>query len=284
MDFKLNDKFSSLNKLELQIANYSKKKHVVLHKREARTLEAALREKKLSLDRIKNKDLKYYQVKYACIFGGRNNFKARGEGSRKTKTSQRGCPFFIQIRLSDDGHHLVVTKIHDAHANHEIDGKEYQFLPKVRKLEDDDRAHVFELMAIGLNKKIIQQKMSSTTGKRVTMKDLSNIENRHKNTQHKTKNDLSACVEELRQKYHCSVDVSVDTEDNFCGLFVQDVQMRETFSAYPEILFLDATYKLLELHFPVYLFVVEDANGEAEDIHRYNFPLEDSLGWKPLSH
>ena len=57
MDFKVNDKFSSLNESELQIANYSKKKHVVLHKREARTLEAALRQKKLSLDRIKNKDL-----------------------------------------------------------------------------------------------------------------------------------------------------------------------------------------------------------------------------------
>ena len=40
--------------------------------------------------------------------------------------------------------------------------------------------------------------------------------------------------------------------------------MRSTFHVYPEIAFLDATYKLLELKFPVYLFVVEDANEEGE--------------------
>ena len=42
--------------------------------------------------------------------------------------------------------------------------------------------------------------------------------------------------------------------------------MRETFTAFPEILFLDATYKLLDLQFPVYLFVCEDSNGASEII------------------
>ena len=57
--------------------------------------------------------------------------------------------------------------------------------------------------------------------------------------------------------------------------------MRSTFSVYPEILFLDATYKLLELKFPVYLFVVEDANGEAEVVGLGSLVHEDaeSLGW-----
>lgn len=44
----------------------------------------------------------------------------------------------------------------------------------------------------------------------------------------------------------------------------QDEQMRMCFDSYPEILFVDATYKLLELRFPVYILLVEDGNGQSE--------------------
>ena len=78
---------------------------------------------------------------------------------------------------------------------------------------------------------------------------------------HTTKNDLNECVAFLRSKHNCSVDILADENDIFCGIFIQDPEMRETFAAFPEILFLDATYKLLELSYPVYLFLCEDSNG-----------------------
>ena len=40
--------------------------------------------------------------------------------------------------------------------------------------------------------------------------------------------------------------------------------MKKCLKAYSEIFFLDATYKLLELRLPVYLFMVEDSMGETE--------------------
>ena len=40
--------------------------------------------------------------------------------------------------------------------------------------------------------------------------------------------------------------------------------MKQVFSAYPELLCIDATYKLLELRFPLYLMLVEDGNGSSE--------------------
>ena len=40
--------------------------------------------------------------------------------------------------------------------------------------------------------------------------------------------------------------------------------MKDIFSSYPEILFIDATYKLLEIRFPVYLLLIEDGNGQSE--------------------
>ena len=40
--------------------------------------------------------------------------------------------------------------------------------------------------------------------------------------------------------------------------------MNEIFVSYPEVLCIDATYKLLELRFPVYLMLIEDGNGQSE--------------------
>ena len=282
MALKVGDKFSSYEDVESAIRIFSKENTVDLHKRDSRTLGAAVRQKRITEDRgVKNGALKYYQIKYACIFGGRDNYKARGQGSRKTKTFQCGCPYSIELLLTDDGYHLEIKSFNREHKNHKDDGQGYAYLPKSRKLNEEDRAHVTGLIAIGANKKLIQKQMSTSTGKSITMKDLSNIENRYKNNRHQTKNDIAYCVEKLRNEHKCYVDLSVDSEDTFCVFFAQDELMRSTFEVYPEIIFLDATYKLLELKFPVYLFVVEDANGEGEIVGLGSLVHEDaeSLEW-----
>ena len=40
--------------------------------------------------------------------------------------------------------------------------------------------------------------------------------------------------------------------------------MKEDFQSYPEIIFIDATYKLTKLRLPVHIFLVEDSMGESE--------------------
>ncbi len=58
-----------------------------------------------------------------------------------------------------------------------------------------------------------------------------------------------------------NVEVFADEDKYFKGLFFQDKQMLEAFRAYPELVCLDATYKLLDLRLPIYLLLVEDSNG-----------------------
>ena len=62
----------------------------------------------------------------------------------------------------------------------------------------------------------------------------------------------------------------------FKGLFFQDKYMRQDFQAYLELLFLDATYKLLDLRLPFYLMLVEDSNGESEIVSVCILTSEDS--------
>ena len=50
----------------------------------------------------------------------------------------------------------------------------------------------------------------------------------------------------------------------FWGIYFQDEEMKKMFSSYPELVCIDATYKLLELRFPVYIMLVEDGNRQSE--------------------
>ena len=62
-----------------------------------------------------------------------------------------------------------------------------------------------------------------------------------------------------------SVEVCVQ-EDTFSGLFFQDGIMKSTFAAFPELLLVDATYKLNNLRMPLYLMLCVDGNGNSEII------------------
>ena len=57
--------------------------------------------------------------------------------------------------------------------------------------------------------------------------------------------------------------------------------MKNAFQAYPELLCLDATYKLLELGLPVYLMLCEDSNGLSEIVCACLLVSEDanSMTW-----
>jgi len=47
-------------------------------------------------------------------------------------------------------------------------------------------------------------------------------------------------------------------------LFIQAAEMMQSFKSYPEIVFIDATYKLLQIGVPTYLMLAKDSNGQSE--------------------
>lgn len=54
--------------------------------------------------------------------------------------------------------------------------------------------------------------------------------------------------------------------------------MIQAFRAYPELLCVDATYKLLDLRLPIYLMLVEDSNGQSEIVSVCILVCEDVEG------
>ena len=55
-----------------------------------------------------------------------------------------------------------------------------------------------------------------------------------------------------------------DENNTFSGLLFQDGIMKTNFAVYPEVLMVDATYKLNELRMPLYLMLTVDSNGQSE--------------------
>ena len=96
----------------------------------------------------------------------------------------------------------------------------------------------------------------------MTLNNLSNL--RQKTNQSISKNGISDIVAYLNQKEGSTVDVMIASENNFKAIFYQDQYMSKIYERNPEILLVDATYKLLELKLPVSLLFVIDGDGLSE--------------------
>lgn len=126
----------------------------------------------------------------------------------------------------------------------------------------DDIKKAIDLKA---NSKLLQQKIQLSTGKKLTLKDIANLRQYSKASL--SSNDLEDIAEFLKQREGTSVvDICVDGDKSFKGLFYQDYQMQRMFQQFPEILLVDSTYKLLELRLPVYLLLGIAGNGQSKII------------------
>ena len=72
------------------------------------------------------------------------------------------------------------------------------------------------------------------------------------------------------------MEVFSDEDHVLKGIFFQDQIMLTTFQAYPELLCVDATYKLLQIVFPTYIFLCEDSNGLSEAVAVCLLTMEDT--------
>jgi zinc finger SWIM domain-containing protein 3 len=61
-----------------------------------------------------------------------------------------------------------------------------------------------------------------------------------------------------------TVEVFVDSSETLTGIFFQDAEMQSNFRSFPEVVMVDATYKLTNLRMPVYLMLCIDGNGQSE--------------------
>ena len=76
-------------------------------------------------------------------------------------------------------------------------------------------------------------------------------------------NSLHSLLHEMRQEEGAVTELVLGQSNELVAIAYQDVKMSRLQSRFPELLLLDATYKLNDIRMPLYVLMVLDGNGES---------------------
>jgi len=130
-------------------------------------------------------------------------------------------------------------------------------------------------VAMKVNKKILQNELMAQHNKVITLKDIHNLAL----TNSPKLDALKSLVESFKNKQGVTLEILKNNNNELKAIFYQDDEMKRIFALCPEVLFVDAIYKVNDLRLPLYvflglynlciyinkcLFVVVDSNGQSE--------------------
>jgi len=168
----------------------------------------------------------------------------------------------VRLLLSEDGQSLDVVESNLDHSNHIISKEVYLHLPMQRRLDKAHKMQAETLLSACGNVKLVQQHMQNVSGKVVLLKDIANIS--HQMKKQAMPNNLKSVLQQLEETGDSVVDVLVSEDNSFKGIFYQDLYMQSVFEAYPEMLLVGKTFRLIGLQVAAYLMLVIDGNGQSE--------------------
>ncbi|KXJ73681.1 hypothetical protein RP20_CCG015261 [Aedes albopictus] len=168
--FRPNESFNSYDEFLAKLEQHSSKDLVYYWRRDSRTIEGAA----LKTARPIASALRYYSVRYSCIFGGQK-FERKSNGAKKLRQSIRNdCPAYIALRASKCGQKLIVMSVSNIH-NHDINEEATKNLAHTKKLSSDMKQEVNLLLLHNVDKKLVREYVRLKDGKELTTKDLCNL-------------------------------------------------------------------------------------------------------------
>ncbi|XP_067865843.1 zinc finger SWIM domain-containing protein 1-like isoform X2 [Heterodontus francisci] len=245
--FRVGAEFSSYSELHREFRRYQRDCAVQLWTRHSRTIEA---QRRRAPKRPMNDALKFAEIDYACIHGGKL-FRARGSGKRTNqRTNKTKCPCVIKVRLSPDGDKFVVKEMVESH-NHSVQEAERERCPRQRRFDK----------AVQNNRTDIKENLGEAADQGIQREE---PKKEKWGSPKMNRTDLEMMVPALALVKDGTVVVVVSKANVLQAIYFQDSSMKLTFEKFPEVLLLDATYRWEGLRLPTYLLLVIDGNGESE--------------------
>ena len=97
--------------------------------------------------------------------------------------------------------------------------------------------------------------MMKSTWKVITLKDIQNVYQALKNQED---NNLTTLLSEMLKQRDSVTEVVINNDNQLQTLYYQENKMIKLFAYYPELLLLDATYKLNNSRMPLYVLMCVD--------------------------
>lgn len=213
---------------------------------------------------------KYKRLYLKCKYSGEHHKKSE-TNERKTFTYEDNCEASIHVHYKTKKGVMEVIHVSDDH-NHDRSQTIFQGLPKQRRLSGETKLFVESIVQMKPNMRLLQAEVKEKTGQTILLKDLHNV--KQKISLRET-NDLEAIFDEIKIQKYVSVDFFVSEEQNQLeGIYFQDARMKNYFQLYPEVVLMDATYKLNDRRMPLFLMMVIDGNGESQIVAMFMIRTE----------
>ncbi|GFN90037.1 Zinc finger swim domain-containing protein 1 [Plakobranchus ocellatus] len=176
-------------------------------------------------------------------------------GIELNRTFLMGCTFSLKLRASPDGKKLKITHFDSEHHGHNMSEASFSHLPSNRKLSTNEKDDVRQLLKLNANKKLVQQHVKATTGKNVRLKDLHNL------ARSSPASNAQDIITILKKSEGAVIEV-MENQGILEGVFYQRKGWQTLYRMYPELIFIDATYKLNNVNMPLYVLLGLDGNGD----------------------
>lgn len=259
--FRVGAEFSSYSELHREYRRYQRDFAVQLWTRHSRTIDA---QRRRAPKRPMNDALKFAEIDYACIHGGKL-FRTKGAGKRPNqRTNKMKCPCVIKVRLSADGDKFVVKEMNESH-NHTVQQAEQERHPRQRRFDKAVREEASSVLSLQSNRAGVKEQVEAVADQVIHREEQHTIARKDKWGAYKIhRTDLEMMVPALAAVKDGTVVVVVSKANVLQAIYFQDSSMKQTFEKYPEMLLMDATYRWEGLRLPTYLLLVIDGNGESE--------------------
>jgi zinc finger SWIM domain-containing protein 3 len=154
------------------------------------------------------------------------------------------------------------------HENHNIDEQTYKHYTENMRLTEEEINFVNEMIQAGANKqKIKNMLMERRGGRPVSLKSIHNVQTKFKREIEQLiaeETELEKLLANMNKIPNARIKVSVNEDNELLGILFQDERMARIYEKYPELLLIDATYKLNNRRIPLFILLVVDGNGESE--------------------
>jgi len=208
----------------------------------------------------------YYTVR--CVHYGEARSRSKGIRPNQRHFSM-GCQAKITVSYDKVRRCLRVNECNLEHC-HRIGETIFQHYPTNRRLNREEQNDVEEMVQLKPNNKLVRELVAQKFGKHLTLKDIQNVKTKIKERESGKRKDgqivLDKLTEALNSDSKAGGGVVVDENDTIAILFYQSGSMREMFSRFPEIMFIDGTYNVNKLGMPLYCLMVEDGFGHGQNV------------------
>ena len=171
---------------------------------------------------------------------------------------------FIYVRVNKDADHMYIARSCHTH-NHETSQTLFQHYPENRNLDGKEQSSIENMMNLKVKAHVMCAELRTTTGKAITHKDVHNLRAKFNKERKGLLSDEAYLLQELKNISHSDVGAITQVRTNENGevfaVYLQTSYMQKVFRKFPELCFLDGTYKTNYYRMPLYTIMVEDGNG-----------------------